>query len=195
MSSRCIVLGVALVLAAVAVPGMSLAVEYQLDLSCITWNSFPDAIIGEAQIIMTVGRTGNGPDDVVYVRFDNIGTDPCSITRVYFDGPGIKSLEPDDDVGGVSFTAPAKSPKNLPGGNPVGFSADASAGSLPPTQPNGINPGESLTIVLNAAKGVGVLQLYEDLVYGNILVGIHVQGFADGDSESFIARPDGSPPS
>jgi hypothetical protein len=49
---------------------------------------------------------------------------------------------------GVDF-APGASPPNLPGGNAPAFSFDAnfSADSTPPAQPNGVNPGEFLSMI------------------------------------------------
>jgi hypothetical protein len=92
----------------------------------------------------------------------------------------------------VDFSAGA-SPGNLPGGNNVSpvFSASTglTADSNPPAQPNGVNPGEFLEIVF-AANANDVL----DAINGSTLrIGIHVQGFSGGGSESFINRPNPVP--
>ena len=66
----------------------------------------------------------------------------------------------------------------------AGFSAD----SNPPAQPNGVNPGESLTITFNLLAGV----TYADTITAlntpgdHLRIGIHVQGFGNGGSESFV---------
>jgi hypothetical protein len=94
----------------------------------------------------------------------------------------------------VQFAQDA-TPQNLPGGNGIGFETTAgfSADSDPPVQPNGVNPGESLGVIFNLISG----KTYQDTlaaidlglggsVYGSLRIGIHVQGFADGGSESFV---------
>jgi len=156
---------------------------------CITGNVAGDCTIGEAQLSVDV--TDAGPGQVLFT-FDNIGADASSIADVYFDDGtllGIASI--DDSDPGVSFAAPA-SPGNLPGANnasppfvtTTGFSAD----SNPPVQPNGVNPGKTLSITFNLQGGT-FADVLTDLTDGSLRIGIHVQGYDTGGSESFVNNP------
>jgi hypothetical protein len=160
--------------------------------SNITNNNAGDAAIGEAQLFVDVTASGTG----VLFTFGNTGPAASSITDVYFDDGTLLALTTIFNGPGVIFSQGA-SPGNLPGGNTVtppfvttaGFSAD----SNPPAQPNGVNPGESLGIFFTlqgtsdfdsvlAALGLGGAT-------GGLRIGIHVQGFDSGGSESFINNP------
>ena len=68
----------------------------------------------------------------------------------------------------------------------AGFLAD----SDPPAQPNGVNPGEFLTIIFNLINGQTFADVINELDTADELrIGIHVQGFANGGSESFVNVP------
>jgi hypothetical protein len=124
-----------------------------------------------------------------------------SITQIYWaDGTLLGIARITDSGGGVAFS-PDNGNLNLPGGNTLNpefkttqmFGADADS----PVQHNGVNPGEWVTIRFNlkdSKKFADTLDaLNGPLGDGNDLrIGIHVQGFANGGSESFINRvPDG----
>jgi len=161
---------------------------------CITNENALDAATGEAQLFVDVDDLGTQ----VLFTFGNEGPEPISITDVYFDDGsllGIASIDNSDP--GVLFSQYA-TPHNLPGGNTIsppfetnaGFSAD----SDPPTYHNGVNPGESLGIVFDLKPGWN----YSDVLYAlsiptdadnGLRIGIHVQGFTCGGSESFVAIP------
>ena len=64
-----------------------------------------------------------------------------------------------------------------------------SADSDPPVQPNGVNPGESLGITFNLAGGGTFDDVLAELGDGTLRVGIHVQAFDTGGSESFVNSP------
>ncbi len=203
LTTKCRMSFLSLVLVSVFI----LSTEAQAELfgfEAITANSTIDPGIGEAQLSVDV--TDPGSNQVLFT-FSNSGPLASSITDIYFDdGPllGIASI--DNSHLGVSFSQFA-SPPELPGANTVvppfvttiGFLADSDS----PVQSNGVNPGEYVGIVFNigsntfadviAALNVG---FNPDLHYiggswdaPNLRIGIHVQGFADGDSESFIATP------
>lgn len=154
----------------------------------ITNNSVADAATGEAQLWVDV--TGSGSNAVF--TFYNNGPAPCSITDVYFDDGHILGAEMSISYTstGVAFSLGAK-PKDLPGGNVVGFetSENYSADSDSPVQPNGVNPGESLGISFALINGNLFDNVIADLNSGALRIGIHVQGFADGESESFVNTP------
>lgn len=171
----------------------------------ISNNLAGDAAIGEAQLSVDVTDLGGGQ---VLFTFNNAGPEDSSITDAYFDDGtllGIAALIDADEGGGdagVDFSQLA-SPPNLPSANSItpafettaGFSAD----SDPPAQPNGVNPGESLGIVFDLLAGVDFADTLAALEQGGgiggLRIGIHVQGFASGGSESFVnTPPDGDLP-
>lgn len=171
---------------------------------CITNNRAGDCAIGQAQLTVDV-TAGPGPSQVTFT-FNNVGASASSITDIYFaDGPllGISKLRDKDDsiaaLGGygsvgVDFTSGGASPPNLPGGNlaspPFVVTAGFLADSDPPVQPNGVNPGEYLQIVFTLKSGKTFADALNALALGGaaggLRIGIHVQGFSSGGSESLI---------
>ncbi len=154
----------------------------------ITGNSATNAASGEAQLFVEVTDSGAGK---VLFTFTNTGPSAASITDVYFDDAGGKlmTLTSISNSFGVDFEVGA-SPPNLPGANMVGpsFHADFDADSDPPTAPNGVNPGESLGISFDFNNGITFDDVIYNLGQASLRVGIHVQAFGDGGSESFINR-------
>ena len=156
-----------------------------------TASQFANGAIGEAQLFVTL--TDIGGDQVLFT-FDNIGPEVSSITDVYFDDSSLLSsiASIDNSDPGVSFSQLA-SPGNLSGGNnlspPFITTGDFSADSDPPVQPNGVNPGESLGIVFNLQGGSIFNDVIDEINSRSFRVGIRVQGFADGGSESFVIIP------
>ena len=157
--------------------------------SCITNNSAGDCAILQNQLQMDV--TGGG--GLVNFRFSNSGPAASSITQVYFNDltpPLLGAFSGFTTSAGVSFSTGkngACSPPNLPGGSPYSFTTSYCADALSPTQPNGVNPGEWLTISYALAAGSSFAQVVSALNSGTYRVGIHVQGFASGGSESAIS--------
>lgn len=153
---------------------------------CITNNSSTNCSTGESQLFVDV--TDAGSNQVLFT-FTNTGPGASSIADVYFDDGtllGIASI--DNSSSGVSFSQGAN-PGNLPGGNSIGFETTAGflADSDAPVQPNGVNPGEYLGITFNLLTGVSYADTLAALQMGSDLrIGIHVQGFEDGGSESFV---------
>ena len=153
----------------------------------ISGNDVADAAAGEAQLFVIV--TDPGANQVLFT-FGNMGSEAMSITDVYFDDGsllGIASIDNSDT--GVSFSQPA-TPGNLQAANnasppfvtTAGFSADSDS----PVQPSGVNPGESLGIVFDLVGGQIFADVLSELALGTLRIGIHVQGFASGGSESFV---------
>jgi len=165
----------------------------------ISANNVGDAAIGEAQLSVDVTDFGGGQ---VLFTFNNAGPEASSIADVYFDDGtllGIAALIDADEGGGdagVDFSQLA-TPGNLPAANnasppfetTAGFSADAD----PPVQPKGVNPGESLGVIFDLLAGVSFADTLAALDQGGgvggLRIGIHVQGFASGGSESFVNNP------
>jgi len=172
----------------------SVANAVTINFGCITGSIAGDCAIGEVQL--SVEMTAAGSNQVLFT-FMNIGSEASSIADVYFeDGTllGIASLDNSDP--GVAFSQGA-TPGDLPGKNNAsppfvatsGFTADSDA----PVQPNGVNPGEELGVLFNLKTG----QTFADAVAalgidpaleGSLRIGIHVQGFATGGSESFVSN-------
>jgi len=182
-----ILLGVIISLTAILEQPARANVTYRF--YCITNNNAADAGIGE-YLFVDVTDPGGGQ---VLFTFRNDSPVPSSICGVYFDDGallGIASI--DDSDPGVVFTQFA-APKDLPGGNnidppfntTVGFSAD----SDPPVQPNGVNPGESLGILFDLHADKTYADVLADLSSEALRIGIHVQGFDSGGSESFVNVP------
>lgn len=149
----------------------------------------------------SVEVTGVG-DDVLFT-FTNTGPALSSITDVYFDDGVLQNVVSISESGaGVNYSEGA-SPGNLPGGNSLTppFNADRrffSLDSNSPTQPMGVNPGEWISIRFNLDDGrtaadviAGINSFLTTGVesVGSIRIGIHVQGFENGGSESFVNGP------
>ena len=75
---------------------------------------------------------------------------------------------------------------NLPAGNTIGFDADWSFVADPPPTQNGINGGEEGTFVFSLLGGASFDDLIAAIGTGDLRLGIHVQGFRDGSSESYV---------
>lgn len=160
----------------------------------ITNNSATNATIGETQLFVDVIKDDAFVNQVLFT-FRNIGPAASSITDVYFDDGALLGIAqiinaPAPMV--VAFSQYA-SPSNLPGGNDVGFKTTAgfSADSDPPVQPKGVNPGEWVTIVFDLKSEKTYGDVLNSLALGysaedSLGIGVRVQGFADGGSESFI---------
>jgi len=153
----------------------------------ITNNDAGNAAIGEAQLFVELLDPGSSQ---VTFMFTNTGSEASSITDVYFeDGSllGIASI--DDSLPGVEFSQYA-TPLDLPGKNnatpPFETTAGFSADSDPPVQPYGVNPLEWLGITFDLQTGRSFDDVVTDLATGTLRIGIHVQGFGNGGSESFI---------
>lgn len=173
--------------AALMLAGASLAAQAtDYSFGCVTQNLAGDCAIGQSQLDLAVTSSGSFVD----FYFSNTGPAAASITDVYFDW-----LSPSFDLStagsvittssGVSFSWGA-SPGDLPGGQAIAFVADIATDSDAPTQRNGVNPGEWLNIRF---AGESFSNVVAGLNSGDLRVGIHVQGFATGGSESFVTTP------
>lgn len=162
--------------------------------SCITNNSATDCGLGEAQLTMDV----YGDDDSVSSKFMNaVGGDPLYISDIYFDDqaglfvdPAVVSIT---EGLGVDFRTPIPGNGGLPGGNTIGFDttpATAEANNEPGSV-NGVDPGEFVILNLALDGDSGLADVLTALFLGgdqsgSLRVGIHVQGFESGGSESYV---------
>lgn len=176
-----------LVAIAVLSAGLSTAAQAQnYSFSCVSNNSATNCATGEAQLGMTLTQ-GSG---FVEFLFTNTGPLASSITDIYWDWADGEALF-DNSTGsitsssGVSYNWGAN-PQNLPSGNGLtpSFSAELGADSNSPTQPSGVNPGEWVSFRFLT----GVTSTAADLLSGDLRIGLHVQGFSNGGSESYVNR-------
>lgn len=153
----------------------------------ISNNNAGDAAIGEAQLHLEVTTEGNK----VLFTFTNTGPAASSITDIYFDDD-VPLVLFDQFIAssGVAFSEGAN-PPNLPGGSDplYHFSSNYGYDSDSPTQPKGVNPGESLGILFNYSNSSNFDTIIAALNNGSMRLGLHVQGFATGGSESYINDP------
>ena len=159
------------------------AQNYSFD--CITNNSAASCGVGEAQLSLEVTQSGS----TALFKFENSGPAASSITDIYLDwtaafgGLPITMGAITDSGAGVDFSWGA-SPPQLPGA--PSLVAGVNADSNPPAQPNGVNPGEWVTLAVGFS---GSFQdLLGDINSGDLRIGIHVQGFANGQSEAFTTQ-------
>lgn len=163
-----------------------------------TNNKTTDVAIGQAQLSLTVSDAGSG---LVRFQFANSGPAASSITDIYFDDRASPVLFStpiysfDNSGGGVNFSTYA-SPGNLPGGRRIDFVATygLTADSNSPTSINGVNPGESVGVITALANGHTYNDVLTSLADRSLRVGIHVQAFASGGSESFVNNGGSGPP-
>jgi hypothetical protein len=144
-----------------------------------------ECLVGEAQFSAELTDLGGGQ---ALLTFSNSGP-TASISAI----TGIASIQ---NGTGVDFSVGAN-PANLPGGNEVSpdFVANYSADANPPTgtNGNGVDPGQSVGLVLNLGNGVTFAALEDAIETGTVRLGIHGQGLgASGGSESFVNGGGGS---
>ena len=157
----------------------------------VTNNNAANVATGAASLSMEVIDLGGSQ-----VAFKFTNNSISSLADVYFDDGTLLDIASISDSGtGVAFTQYAN-PGDLPGGNNLnpsfstsaGFSADSDA----PVSSNGVTSGEWLTITFNLLPAqtytsvISALSLPNNGGVGDLRVGLHVQSFADGGSESFV---------
>ena len=152
-----------------------------------------NGLIGEQQLFVDVGEYSGGR---VLFNFRNIGPEPSSITRVYFDDGSLLGIDEVINMPDlVEFTTvdPCSDP-GLPAGNNLTPPFETTKGfatfSDPPRQPLGVNPNESLGIVFSLLPSKGYVDVIQAMTLSDpeetLRIGIHVQGYADGDSQTFV---------
>ena len=152
----------------------------------VTNNSWVDVATGQAQLTVDVSDAGGGQ---VAFKFMNSGPNASSITAVYFQDSGLLGAASIVNGTGVSFS-PGGSPANLPGGNPIDFRSTFATTSNAPTAPSGVNPGESLTVVVKLVNGKTYQDILQALHGSTDRIGLKVQAFSGGGSESFVNNPE-----
>jgi hypothetical protein len=160
----------------------------------ITHNSAGAEADGEANLAVEVIDLGGNQ---VQFKFTNSST--SSLTDVYFDDGSLLGIYSISDSGSSVAFSQYASPGNLPGANNAsppfqttqGFSAD----SDPAVSPNGVTQGEWVAITFNLVAGktyadtLAALALPNGGGAGDLRIGVHVQSYPGGASESFVNIP------
>ena len=161
--------------------------EAVFDFENITGTSATDVLIGETQLKMDASDPGGNQ---VLFTFSNSGPEASVITDIYFDDGtllGIATIF--NNPPNVVFSHGA-SPPNLPGGNLVDPDFETTVGFLGDADPapphKGVGPGESVGILFDLKAGGTFANVLTELADATLRVGIHVQAFEDGESESFV---------
>jgi hypothetical protein len=185
------------------VMGLGQAEASTLSFFCISSKVATDCAYGAAQLSVIVS---NPTSNFASFTFKNNVGQKSSITEIYFDaassslsGSGRPTLTGSDSSRkNVAFSLDAD-PGSLPGGSSITpkfvtsnsdiFSADSDAGSGG-QMAHGINtPGEWLTMDYKLKSGRTYADVMTELSNGKLRIGIHVTGFADGKSASFVNNP------
>ncbi len=154
----------------------------------ISSNNAVNAAVGEAQLAVEVTAAASGR---VLFTFTNAGPGASSIADIYWDGTSVLSTLYSIANGPGVYFVPGAAPPNLPSHNSVtpSFTADFAVQSGPPVQPNGVNPGESVGITFTLLAGKTFQDVLAAIGDRSLRMGLHVQGFEGGGSESFINDP------
>lgn len=166
-------------------------------------SEFANGVIGESQMFVDVEDAGAGQ---VLFTFRNTGDpddplDASFIRGIYFyDGVLFSIADVASSSDGVSFIEDASEPiGHLPGDNffklVYGVDVnDAAYADSPGTNKDGIDPGEWLEVLYTLEDAAYTA---DDVIAGlndhRIVIGIKVQGFADGGSETFVNNPEPIP--
>ena len=140
-------------------------------------------------IYMDVGNGGS----IVDFTFYNDSTVQSSITNIYFDDGTLLGATL-SIINGSGTLFAENGPDNLPNGVEIGFDADRefNIGSVSPPPNNGVNntgPGEWVTIEF-ALVGGTLQNVLDELDSGALRVGMHIQNFPAGSSESAVNVPE-----
>ncbi|WP_346290521.1 PEP-CTERM sorting domain-containing protein [Sphaerothrix gracilis] len=164
---------------------------------CVSNNNAANCEAGSNQF--KVKLTQHSSTQVMF-KFFNFGSSASSITRVYFEDTGFKTLGSIAEIinsTGVNFSTNHPGSSNMPAGRTIGFSTSFSAGATSPVQPKGVNndvdsvldpSSEFVGLVFNVLPGFddSFNAVVTDLRRGTLRVGLHAQGFENGGSESFV---------
>ncbi len=151
-------------LLALAFAGPASAVTLQFD--CIGGTAQACAV-GEASLSVDV-TAGAGNTMTLTVSNSDSGT--SSLTALYLDDAGLISRVSITGGTGTDFKKNGK-PKNLPAGSTVSFVDDFHVTARKPSSANGVNGGESLTLVLTLKNGVTSADVLAALAAGTLKIG------------------------
>ncbi len=140
--------------------------------------------VGETQLYMDVTLLEMGQVSLV---FKNDGSEDSVVTRIYFDfAPELNlGLVAINEGSGVDFKASPVNPNNLPAGRGMEsiFISDLGVAADNPSPKKGINPNDNLELIMSYDDSYNILSA---LGNEDLRVGLHVQSFEGGHSESFV---------
>ena len=145
----------------------------------------------------------NGGPTVTF-KFLNESTVDCAITDIFFDDGTLLGISGLDNGPGVLYDYPSQQ-KNLPAGGmldpPFVTTENFSADPDPPPSRNGIDDGlyegvpewleihYDLQYLESEGRWGNLADVISELRDGTLRVGIHVQSFPDGSSQSGVSSP------
>ena len=160
-----------ILLAALAIASSASATTYGFD--CIAGTAQACGV-GEAQLSVDVTDSGSG---TVTLTFRNVGSGTSSLTGVYLDTTINFASTSISGGAGTSFQKKGN-PKDLPGAGLVSFSDDYRFTARKPKASNGVNVGESVTIVLTLKSGTTYADVISAIDNGSFRIGTLI---ADAD--------------
>lgn len=152
----------------------------------------------ESQLSVEVSPVAGQPDQAAFKFVNAAGGVNSFISEVYFDDGILSNIASmTDSGGGVAFVENVYNaqsekwsikPADLPGGNTITppFEATQMFTTQSQTNPLGVNPGEWLTLVFNLDTGTSYADVVDNLLDGDLRIGLHVQGIAGVTSDAFV---------
>ena len=135
------------------------------------------------EITVSITETQEG----VRFEFHNDSTSEFTINKLYFED-GVLADVSSMDFGDGTFFELDENTAQLPGGNTLtpSFETAYSFDSGPPTEDNGIDPGQWSAVIFNTDSETGLEDLLCQIYDGSFRVGVHVSGISSRLSASAI---------
>lgn len=138
----------------------------------------------------------NDGADRANFTFYNDSEFDCVIAQIYYDDGTLLGIDYILNGPGTLFERGA-TPGDLPGGGillpPFEADREFNIGAENPAPENGVNsipPGEWVKISFDLINGGSLDDVIDELIAGDLRVGIHVISFPDGSSEGAIMTPE-----
>ncbi|GEM_PF-1313823 len=143
----------------------------------------------EVDVLMNISQLDS---DSLLFQFVNQSSLSSVVSEIYFQDANslVNSwqIRNDLNVGKVSYRYGAN-PSELPSGGSVNFSTSFAVEAKSPSSKYGIDPGESLSMILNLTSSAAINALVMGLSDQSFAVGLHVISIARGQSDSFVNTP------
>lgn len=164
--------------------------NFTFGFAAVSNNRSADVQMGQSQLLLTITQ---GANNTVNFRFSNTGPNQMTIGRIFFDDRR-PSLDHDEDEANITYSNSGigfqgEDGGNLPAGNTLDpdFNTSFAFYADNPRPNYGVNRGEWAQFNIALRAGRTLQSVLADMASGALRVGIHVQNFASGGSESFIA--------
>jgi hypothetical protein len=126
--------------------------------------------VGEASLSVNVVDSGNGK---VTLTFANSDAGTSSMPGLYLDDSDLIASAANAGGAGTMFQRGGK-PRNLLGSAAISFNSDFRFTAKRPKVTNGVQGGETLTIVLTLRSGVTFADVISALGSGALRIGVHI---------------------